>query len=149
MLPGLDCLTAHRLAHSYERNMFWWRPQQTTPKELGQLGEELACRFLMDQGYRILERNYRCPCGEIDIIAELHDTLRFIEVKTRSEAGEFAPEDAVDEEKRRHIRRVARHYLRGFRDPSPTFFDIVTLIIRPSGQVERLELRCDAFGWQE
>lgn len=117
--------------------------------DLGRRGEEVACQFLRKEGYRILTRNYRCPAGEIDIIAEHNDTIRFVEVKTRSHSGEFAPEDAVDLEKRRHLRRAARYYLKGFRNPSPSFFDIVSLIIRSDGNVELVELRRDAFGWAE
>ncbi|MCX7625101.1 MAG: YraN family protein [Candidatus Sumerlaeaceae bacterium] len=129
--------------------MFWKNDNYNDPHKLGRTGEEVACQFLAAEGYRILERNFRCPAGEIDIIAEHGDTIRFVEVKTRSQLGEFAPEDAVDFEKRRHLRRAARHYLKGFRNPSPSFFDIISLVIQPNGKVELLELRRDAFGWAE
>lgn len=118
-------------------------------RELGQAGEELAANFLAREGYRILQRNYRCPAGEIDIIAELHDTIRFVEVKTRSSSGLFAPEDAVDRAKRAHIRAAARHYLAGYRDPSPAAFDVVSIVLLADGRVELIELHRDAFGWEE
>jgi putative endonuclease len=127
------------------------KPIPAGNRDLGALGEEIAVRFLVQEGYRILDRNYRCPAGEIDIIAEQGDTIRFVEVKTRAHAQTdlFAPEDAVDGLKRRHIRRAARHYLSPFREPSPAFFDIVSIVLAPDGRVARLELRRDAFGWEE
>ncbi|MGB9691009.1 MAG: YraN family protein [Candidatus Sumerlaeaceae bacterium] len=123
--------------------------RDTLNRQLGDKGEEIAARFLANEGFRIIERNYRCPAGEIDIIAERNDRLHFVEVKTRSTLDKFAPEDAVDSEKRRHIRRAARHYLRSFRQPSPSTFDIVSVILRPDGRIEMLELHRDAFGWEE
>ncbi len=130
----------------------WRRPRQRdeTPEDsLGKLGEDIAVRFLANEGFRIIDRNYRSPSGEIDIIAERDDVLHFIEVKTRSTLGQFSPEDAVNLEKRRHIRRVARDYLRPFRQPSPSTFDVVSVVLRPDGRIEILELHRDAFGWEE
>ncbi len=55
----------------------------TTKSETGKLGEDIACRYLMDKGYKVLERNYRKPWGEIDVVAVAPDkTLVFVEVKT-------------------------------------------------------------------
>jgi putative endonuclease len=124
---------------------FWRR----TTRETGLRGEDIAERYLQTHGYRILQRNYRCQAGEIDIVAELHDTIRFVEVKTRSEGALFAPEDAVDREKRRRIRASARHFLQGFKEPSPSFFDIVSIVLKRDGRIELIELRPDAFGWDE
>ena len=65
-------------------------------KELGKKGEEVALRFFKKNGYRILERNYVCKLGEIDIIAKEKDTLAFIEVKTRTSTLFGPPQLAVN-----------------------------------------------------
>ena len=60
----------------------------TQKAELGKLGEDLACRYLVDKGYKIIERNFRKPWGELDIIAKSSDkTLVFVEVKTMRQFG--------------------------------------------------------------
>jgi len=60
----------------------------TKREELGKLGEDLACRYLVDKGYKIIERNFRKPWGELDIIAKSPDkTLVFVEVKTVRQSG--------------------------------------------------------------
>ena len=64
-------------------------------KELGKKGEELALRFLKKRGYRIIEKNYVCKMGEMDIIAKEKDTLVFIEVKTRTSTVFGPPQLAV------------------------------------------------------
>lgn len=89
-----------------------------SPRELGKKGEELAARYLADQGYRIVGRNVKLTFGEADIVAEGPDqiTMVVIEVKTRlRRAGQpelsalITPEQAVDEEKRRTLLRIIRH----------------------------------------
>ena len=80
-------------------------------KELGRLGESLACFYLEERGYRIMERNYRCREGEADIVAydEADDSVVLVEVKTRRKAAtslELYPEEAVNK-KRRRYRRIA------------------------------------------
>ena len=80
-------------------------------KKVGDSGEEFAARILVDEGYVILERNYRTRTGEIDIIAMKNSTVHFVEVKTRT-SDEFGyPADAVTEEKQRTIRRTAEIYM--------------------------------------
>lgn len=82
----------------------------------GRRGEELAAAFLRDRGYLVLDRNYRFRRNEIDLIgvdrsAEGGATVVFVEVKTRAGEGFGAPEEAVTEQKRRAIVRVATAYL--------------------------------------
>jgi putative endonuclease len=77
----------------------------------GRAGEDAAVRFLRRRGYRILERNYRCPAGEIDVVAEQDGVLCFIEVKSRSTLAFGTPAEAVDRRKQRHLARAAAHYL--------------------------------------
>jgi putative endonuclease len=80
-------------------------------QELGKIGENLAADALCKQGYTILIRNYRCRYGEIDIIGKVHDTLVFIEVKTRRSQLYGLPEEAVTVRKQRQIIKGAQHYL--------------------------------------
>ena len=80
-------------------------------REDGTHGENLAVDYLKKKGYRILERNFRFERGEIDIIAEQHDTLIFIEVKARRSTSFGTPEDAVTSTKQRQIQKVAEGYL--------------------------------------
>ncbi len=80
-------------------------------REFGQFGENAAEEFIKRKGYSILERNYRCSLGEIDIIAMRDDEVVFLEVKTRSGMVFGDPADAVTPMKLRHMKRVASFYL--------------------------------------
>ena len=80
-------------------------------RKLGDHGEEFAAGMLMDRGYQILERNYRCRSGEIDIIAIRDGIIHFIEVKTRSGSEYGDPAEAVNESKQKRIRKSAECYL--------------------------------------
>ena len=80
-------------------------------KKLGKLGESFASKVLSLDGYSIVDRNYRCRYGEIDLIAEKEDELYFVEVKTRRGDAFGSPSDSVTAEKRMHIKRAAASYL--------------------------------------
>ncbi len=87
-------------------------------KQLGKFGENIACYYLKNKGYKILERNYikeqsALLKGEIDIIAEQNKTIYFIEVKTLNSAtsGFFNPEDKVDFQKRKKLINLAQIWL--------------------------------------
>ena len=79
--------------------------------EVGRLGEELAAIMLIDKGYKIIEKNYRCRYGEIDIIAINKSVLTFIEVKTRLTDSCGRGCESVTALKRRHIKNCAQNYL--------------------------------------
>lgn len=81
--------------------------------ELGVVGEQIAVAMLQGDGYEILERNWRCPEGEIDIVARdpQADAIAFVEVKTRSGSGFGHPAEAVGPAKLRRLRRLAAHWL--------------------------------------
>lgn len=79
--------------------------------ELGRAGEERAARHLEGLGYEILDRNWRCPQGELDIVAASQGFLAFIEVKTRRSVGFGHPFEAVDERKRRRLWRLAHAWI--------------------------------------
>ncbi len=80
--------------------------------ELGRTGEQLAVEHLTAEGYTILDRNWRCAIGEIDIVARHGDTTVVVEVKTRSGLGFGHPLDAVTPRKLARLRRLAAHGLR-------------------------------------
>lgn len=79
--------------------------------ELGSNGEDEACDFLKNLGYKIIEKNYRCKIGEIDIVAKDGDEIVFVEVKTRSQKMFGNPVEAVNEQKKNHIYRTAEFYV--------------------------------------
>lgn len=81
-------------------------------RELGRIGEQAAAELLQMEGYEILERNYRCREGEIDLIAIRGSEVNFIEVKTRRNQRYGRPCEAVDLQKIHHIRRTALQYLK-------------------------------------
>ncbi|BFV57120.1 YraN family protein [Kitasatospora sp. CMC57] len=78
---------------------------------LGRYGEEVAARWLTAGGLRILERNWRCAEGELDIIALDGDTIAVCEVKTRSERGFQQPSEGIDQTKAARLRRLAERWL--------------------------------------
>ena len=83
----------------------------TIKRQVGDFGEEITAEYLEKNGYRILDRNYSKPFGEIDIIAIKDDLIAFVEVKTRkSDAFAYAAE-AVDFYKQQRIRRASQAYL--------------------------------------
>ena len=100
-------------------------------KDIGLKGELLAEAFLKKQGYRIVERNFRCKFGEIDIIGFKKGVLSFIEVKTRSSDAFGQPIEAVDKTKQRRLVRLANYYLykKKSGDALPCRFDVVSVLM--------------------
>ena len=86
--------------------------KSTSTNEWEKIGEDFAANLLELQGYRILERNFRCRMGEIDLIAEKDGEISFVEVKTRRSARFGMPAEAVGAEKQRRMRRTAEFYLK-------------------------------------
>ncbi|MBI1911544.1 MAG: YraN family protein [Deltaproteobacteria bacterium] len=114
----------------------------------GKKGEEEAERILKKQGYKIIEKNYRCRFGEIDIIAKDGDTIAFVEVKTRVNDRFGSPKSSVDYRKQKHITNASAYYLneKGL-DDSSVRFDVVSLEL--GGDRFSFELIKDAFEAQE
>jgi len=79
---------------------------------LGKRGENISVEFLKKQGYKIMERNYRCFLGEIDIVAKDKNILCFVEVKTRETKEYGLPEEAIDWRKQKKLTKVALTYLK-------------------------------------
>lgn len=109
--------------------------------EQGRWAERLVARTLRRRGYRILERNYRCARGEIDLIAASEDVLCFVEVKARSREDYGGAIAAVDDAKRRRVVAAAEVYLAETGYCGICRFDVVTLAARPPGRwhVDHLE----------
>lgn len=120
------------------------RKGEASAKRTGLYYEAQAAGFLAKQGYEILERNFRCPAGEIDLIAKEGEYLCFIEVKYRSESETGTPEEAVDGKKQKRISRAALYYLmrQGFSDTTPCRFDVVGIC------PEEIRLTKNAFLWK-
>jgi putative endonuclease len=112
--------------------------------QLGKLGEDLALKKLKSLGYRSFIRNYRCPLGEIDLIARDGDTLVFLEIKTRrGRTLEYAKE-AVNERKRHKITQTALVFLKeNDCEEIKSRFDVVAINLGQGG--EEIEVIKDAF----
>ncbi|MBV2362558.1 YraN family protein [Streptomonospora nanhaiensis] len=103
---------------------------------LGARGEEVASAYLRRAGMRILARNWRCPEGELDIVAGDGGTLVVAEVKTRTSLRFGSPLEAVTEPKRRRLRRLARRWQAEHRAwGAPTRIDVVSVLVLPGGRV--------------
>lgn len=79
--------------------------------EIGKMGEDIAMQYLMENDYKIIDQNFRCRQGEIDIVATDGKELVFIEVKTRTSNQYGEPCEAVNATKLKHILRVAEYYI--------------------------------------
>ncbi len=108
-------------------------------KKIGNAGEDLACRYLEKQGYKILERNkhYSRFC-EIDIIAQYKDTVVFVEVKTRKTNAFGAPQEAITKTKYENIKKGVQFYLaensvKKFR------IDAICITLKPELKIEHLK----------
>lgn len=101
-----------------------------TKRDLGNRGEDAVCRYIEKYGYSIKARNFNCPKGEIDIIAENDDTIAFIEVKARKEDCVVSGIDAVDYTKKRRIIKTAAWY--SYKNPlsKQPRFDVAEVILK-------------------
>jgi putative endonuclease len=100
----------------------------------GEKGEKIAAAYLKKNGYRIIETNFRCPIGEIDIIAQEKDELVFVEVKTRTSEELGYPEQAVGIKKQKKMSQLALWYLqkKNIKDTTATRFDVLAITMFPA-----------------
>ncbi len=116
-------------------------------RNTGILGEKLAKDFLKRRGYRIKETNYRCPEGEIDIIAKHKDFLVFIEVRTKKSLDFGGPEESITPAKKERMRASAFHYRQTHSSlPELWRIDVVALELNQRGELSRVELIENAVG---
>lgn len=98
---------------------------------LGMRGEGEASAYLEKKGYQIIERNYRSPLGEIDVIALDDPYLVFVEVRTRTSAAFGSPIESISFQKKRHLRKAALWYLLQHGPHwGPLRFDVVGILMR-------------------
>ena len=103
----------------------------THNKESGRSGESIAVDFLTKKGYRILQRNYRYGYGEIDIIADDHGVLVFVEVKARFTRKYGEPEESVSMRQRKQLRKTASGYLfQHHIDDTECRFDVIAILYK-------------------
>jgi len=116
-------------------------------KDTGILGEKIAHNFLKKRGYHIREANYRCPQGEIDLIAQHKDYLVFIEVRTKKSLEFGTPEESITLAKRERLRTVAAHYQQTHDNlPQLWRIDVVAIELDQKGKPSRIELIENAVG---
>ncbi len=96
-----------------------------------------AWDYLSKKGYKILDKNYRCKIGEIDVVAKKKGQIVFIEIKTRTSADFGDPEESVHPFKRRKLVRLAEWYLKDKKlEDSSARFDVVSILWKDSGDPE-------------
>ncbi len=112
-------------------------------KQIGSEGEALAVEHLKEKGYKIIEKNYKTPIGEIDIIAEDKNTVVFVEVKTRSSDFFGCPFEAVGAKKQQKLKSLALFYLKQKGKELPARFDVLSIYLK-DGKEEIQHIK-DAF----
>ena len=107
--------------------------------ETGALGERIARDFLGKNGYEILENNYRCPGGEIDIVAKQDNTMVFVEVRTKRSRLFGSPEESITPLKREKLRTLAQYYCQEHENsPLNWRIDVVAIEMEKNCKVTRI-----------
>ena len=120
---------------------------QAERAQRGRRAEKAVAWRLWWHGYRILERNFATPGGEVDIIARKGDTVAFVEVRAREEGAAIAPKDTVTYAKERRIDAAASAYLKATRLRDVTVrYDIAEVWLNGRGKPKRIEIIEAAFG---
>lgn len=105
---------------------------------IGHRGETAACKYLKQNGYKILKRNYRKKYGEIDIVAQKSDLISFVEVKTRSNKDFGLACEAVTKAKKDRIIKTAQTYINEYKIDCNFSFDVIE-IYHNFGKIEKIE----------
>ncbi len=115
-------------------------PPGRSRRRLGNFGEAAAAAHLTRNGYDVLERQWRCAGGEIDLIARHEGCLVFVEVRTRSSTAYGSPEESITPTKQQRLIALAYAYLaaHGLDDTTPWRIDVIAIIIDASGYVNSL-----------
>jgi putative endonuclease len=123
-----------------------FRPRSTPFQlTLGERGEMLAAHFLIQKGYKILEKNYRCAIGEMDLIAQKNSKIQFIEVKTRTSDHYGVPQEAVNAAKQKKMIRIAEWYRKDKKcQNQAALFTVIAVEWNGTGE-PRIRLIEDAF----
>ena len=119
-----------------------------TKAAIGQRGEELSVRYLRDQGFLIVARNWRAGRYEIDIIARKMGMIHLVEVKTRKAGSLISPEASITPAKASAMRRAARAYVGQSRVMDEVSIDLVAVDMFPDGSHHiRFIAEAVEFGW--
>lgn len=110
-------------------------------KQLGALGEKHAAQFLRNKNYKILETNFSCCFGEIDIIAKDKNSIVFVEVKTRRSTNYGKGMEAVNFHKQQKLKKAALYYIN---ENDPVFsnirFDVIDILIKDDQHIEIIHI---------
>ena len=111
-------------------------------KQLGAIGEKCAAQFLKNKNYKILEMNFSCCYGEIDIIAKDKNSIVFVEVKTRSSTNFGRGMEAVNFYKQQKLKKAALYYIN---KKTPVFsnirFDVIDILIQNDQDIEIIHIK--------
>lgn len=111
-------------------------------QKIGQLGEDIAVRFLMKRGYEIIARNFTQKCGELDIVAKNKGKIHFVEVKTVSCENFYRPEENVSPRKLKRMARAIQIYMAQKHVSYETDWqtDIITVILDPVNKTAKVNV---------
>ena len=116
---------------------------------LGNQGEEIAEAYLRTQGFEIVTRNYRCPLGEIDLVAKKKGRYHFVEVKTRSDHDKGLPQEAVHPKKQKRLIQLVMWYLKERKlNDVPVALDVIA-VTQPFQRAARIRYIPNAFMIQD
>lgn len=112
----------------------------TDRKRTGDAGEKIAAEFLINHGYTILDTNFRCQYGEVDIVAEHENCLVFVEVRTKKSLAFGTPEESITQPKKEKLILTAQTYVQEHDDtPSDWRIDVVAIELNKDNSVSRIE----------
>ena len=110
-------------------------------RDTGILGERIAQEFLKERKYQIVETNYRCPEGEIDIVSRHNDYLVFVEVRTKRSHEFGSPEESITTAKKERLKAAALYYQQAHNDLPPLWrIDVVAIELDEKARPSRIEL---------
>lgn len=113
---------------------------KTVRQDTGSLGEKLARDFLKKKGHKIVESNFHCRWGEIDIITKQKDFLVFVEVRARTNRNFGTPEESITSGKKRRVKTAALRYLQQLDKPPKQWrIDVIVMEINEAGKAIRTE----------
>lgn len=117
----------------------------TSAKAAGDRGEAAVARYLQEAGYTLLDRQWRCRFGELDLVAKSREgVICFVEVKLRGPGAIGLPREAVDARKQARLRRTAGMYLGHYELDAPARFDVAEVYCEENGAM-RVEYLAGAF----
>ena len=121
-------------------------PNRDTRKQTGRRGEDMAATYLAQQGYEIVQRNWRCSTGEVDIIARKGNTLIFVEVRTRRSRRFGTAEESITPAKQARLMELAQAYLQAFQINNCSWqIDVIAIQLGPGlPYINHIE---NAVGW--